>query len=99
MLLKIKNVKNRVRALLEAHPHLRDDDNKLIANIWYQQLTDKEITAERFLMHFSDGKLANTEAIRRARQKLQEQHEHLRGKLYNERHKEKSNVKQGIHDV
>jgi len=33
---EIKSVKKVVIELLTEHPHLRDDDNKLIANIWYK---------------------------------------------------------------
>ena len=77
-------VKDRVKALLEKHPHLRDSDNKLIATIWKFDLlkegvNDKIETINFFLMWYAKGQLTNAETIRRVRQKIQEENPDLRG--------------------
>ncbi len=79
---EMMNVKEKVQSLLTKHPHLRDDDNKLIANIWYGQLSDKDISAGLFLQRLADGKMISCETIRRTRQVLQAKIPELRGELY-----------------
>ena len=38
LLPEMAKIKDRVKALLVKHPHLRDSDNRLIATIWKQDL-------------------------------------------------------------
>lgn len=78
-----------VRHLLISHEHLRDDDHKLIANIWNRELRGEahEKTAFEFLSLFANRELTNPESIRRIRQKLQETEPLLRGKNFEKRHK------------
>ena len=80
----IKSDKDRITKLLELRPHLRDDDNKIIANIWTNDLAllnidARAITGFELLEMVSKGKLTNPESIRRCRQKIQETHVELRG--------------------
>ncbi len=94
-------VKDRVKALLVKHPHLRDSDNKLIATIWQGDLLKtgllyKSITAHDFLVFYSCGKLTNAETIRRVRQKLQEENPDLRGTVNDLRQKEGEEVRKQI---
>ena len=89
--------KDEVIKLLKSNPHLKDDDNKLIANIWYSQIKDKQYTAFEFLELFSEGKVANPQSIRRIRRKLQEEFPELRGKKWEKRHKEQKNVKEQLY--
>ena len=89
-------IKPKVKHLLVNFPHLRDDDNKLIANIWYNEVDCTDISASTFLKFFSDGILTSPESIRRMRQKLQEENEELRGKNYKLRHKEKDTIRKNI---
>ena len=79
-------IKNKVKYLLQHYRHLRDDDNKLIANIWHSQLNEK-ISSDEFLKLFSGGFFTSPESIRRMRQKLQQNYPDLRGSLYNKRKK------------
>jgi hypothetical protein len=85
-------IKERVKQMLIKFPHLRDDDFKLIANFYIQQGGGKDamqnISAYEFLKEFSAGKFANSESIRRVRQKIQEENESLRGKSYGKRKEE-----------
>jgi len=99
--MKILKAKDKVKGFLTNLPHLRDDDNKLIASVWFEELKDKgyepqSITAFMFLKILADGKLTNAESIRRCRAKFQETNPALRGKIYAQRHKEKIVVNQQL---
>ena len=48
------------------------------------------------MIEFGDKKISSPEAIRRARQKLQEHEPSLRGKLYNKRHQNGKTVRSHI---
>ena len=98
MSIEITRTKARVKALLQAHSHLRDNDPRLICNIWADdmqriRLNPKTETAEAFMLHFIAGNITNPESIRRSRAKLQEEEPELRGKSYTERHKKADNIK------
>ena len=79
----IKSDKERITKLLEIRPHLRDDDNKIIANIWTNDLAllkidARAITGFELLEMVANGKLTNPESIRRCRQKIQQHNPQLR---------------------
>ena len=82
---------DKVESLLIQHPHLRDDDNKLIATIWKWQIAEvmnlpyNTMKAEELLKMVATHKLASTESIRRSRCKLQELKPALRGLKYEDR--------------
>ena len=85
--------------LLTHKDHLRDNDQALIANIWWRELTTMgkdKATAFEFLKIFSHGKLSNPESIRRSRQKIQEENPELRGDSYYARHKEEKRFRQEV---
>jgi len=85
--MRINTKKELITKLLTYHPHLRDDDNKLIATIWKRELkTSTNITAIAFLQLYADKRLTNAESIRRCRAKIQEVTPELRGSKYNARH-------------
>ena len=85
-----QTIKDNVRDLLVRMPHLRDDDNRLIANYWLIEsggtAHNKQRTAYDFLKVFGTGNLTSAESIRRMRQKLQEEDITLRGAKYKLRH-------------
>lgn len=87
---QIKQTKDRVRLLLEKHPHLRDDDYKLICTFWKFEAGEKVYTqnAIDFLRDVSDGKYTHPETIRRNRACIQKTEPHLRGENYNKRQEE-----------
>jgi len=93
---KMHQIKPKVLRLLIDKPHLRDDDNRLIANILLNEAGGidamQKMSAYEFLHHFSAGKFTNFESIRRVRAKLQEQYPELRGKSYKERQKKGSDT-------
>ena len=88
-----------VRRLLKDHPHLRDDDNRLIANIWYQTSPNISEGALDFLNEIAEGNLPSSESIRRCRQKLQQIDKGLRGKLWNKRHGMQNEVREELHNI
>ena len=99
---KFDSVRDHVLLNLTKHPHLRNNDSKLIATIWYQQLGKDQIdrmSAMDFLQTFADSKLHNPESIRRMRQKLQEQYPHLRGASYQHRKTIGVQTRKTIHHV
>jgi len=95
--MKITQSKKIVESLLRAKPHLRDDDNELLAWVWRVQIEKKgqdinRLSAYDLLVMIKDKMLANAESVRRCRAKFQEVNPELRGKVYYERHKEKKIV-------
>jgi deoxyribose-phosphate aldolase len=82
-------IKEKVTKLLTEYPHLRDDDNKLIANIWTSEMGGskyiKTITGFDAMHFIASSQLTSSESIRRTRQKIQEHNVTLRGKSYKNR--------------
>lgn len=84
---KILNVVDEVKRLLTHYKHLRDDDRKLVANIWYGVIGDpKKLSGLDLLKLYVEKKIPDSESITRARRKLQEEIEELRGDLWYKRH-------------
>jgi hypothetical protein len=99
-LLEMKNCKETVKTLLEKFPNLRDNDEKLCANYWYIEANLHFVTldANEFLRMYADGRITHSDSITRMRRKLQEKHPELRGKLWEERHKNEEPVKKFLKD-
>ena len=80
-----KEIKQKVRSILELIPSTRDNDNELISTYWENELGHEiiNLSAETFLkIYATSNVLTSAESIRRNRQKIQEQNEHLRGLKY-----------------
>lgn len=101
---ELKSVTDRVAEYLTKHPSLRENDARLIANIWledakaYNSYLDIN-RASYFLKMVAKGVLSNTESIRRARQLIQQKNPHLRGKNYNQRKEHSSDIKKEIIEI
>jgi len=92
-----KSTKEMIRNLLIERPHLRDNDDRLIATIWLRFTNDaKEISGYDLLERYAEGKLPKAEAIRRARQSVQESDPIYRGALHEERKKYSQKVRENI---
>lgn len=98
-----KKLRQLIEAILAKYPHCRDDDNRLIANIWQQEFLSlhgtegyNSKTCHEVLSEFAKGKLSSPESIRRTRQKIQEMQPLLRGQKYRERQRHQGKVKQEI---
>jgi hypothetical protein len=92
--MELLTTKDKVKGLLEASANCRDDDNVLIATMWYEENLAESLSA--FLNDLANGKLTSPESIRRCRQKLQEENPSLRGDNYKQRHKETTKVKKEL---
>ena len=82
--------KDIIEKILIEKPHLRDNDNLLIAAYWWRELRQKNIDPNKingleFMQMFAHNKLTNIKTIERMRRKLQEENPDLRGKVYNTR--------------
>lgn len=96
-----KKTKERVEQYLIKYPHLRDDDFKLIASYWQNEIGKGKIetlSAHDVLKMLSEQKLTHPESIRRSRQKLQEQQPGLRGASYKHRKKEEQEFRKNINE-
>ena len=85
--MKIGTKISKVESLLKSKPHLRNDDNMLLVNVWANELQErgvlpKSIKDYNFLALYGLGELSNAESIRRCRQKLQQENPELRGGNY-----------------
>ena len=77
--------KEIVRYWLEKYPYLRDNDNRLFANIWDKELEKYGVPRDarkHVLELIALGKLTPAPSIKRARAKLQEEIPTLRGEKY-----------------
>ena len=70
-----------VKQMLEEYPQLRDSDRKLIWNLWHKKgILEGE--GKKTTISFENFMTApHPESIRRVRQKIQEQHPHLKATL------------------
>ena len=73
--MELKTIKQQVEYLLKTYPRLRDDDFLLIGTVYhhYYGIGHDESFLE-VMKHHSDFGLPSFEAIRRTRQKVQEEH-------------------------
>lgn len=78
----------KVMHYLNNDPVCRDNDNMLIAKVWFDEMSNDQKTEPtvQFLIDFSEGKYSSAESIRRCRQKLQQEYPGLRGRSYMARH-------------
>jgi hypothetical protein len=100
MIQKIKTMQNDVANMLRRHPELRDDDEKLVTNIWYVEMkrygTPETLPVTDFLALYQQKKLSSADVITRARRKVQEQYPELRGTTWEERHKQSQTIRKNI---
>ena len=80
--------KQKVKFWLKLDYSLRDNDNRLCANIWAKELQKEkgielfELNAVEFLRMYANNELTSAPSIKRARAKLQEECPEYRGKKY-----------------
>ena len=84
---KISKLVDRVTGLLTAKSDLRDNDRRLICNIWWKSVSNPELLMfEDFIQLYIKGKVPESDSITRCRRKVQEENENLRGKSWDLRH-------------
>lgn len=100
--MKIASIKEVVSKVLTNHPESRDNDRLLILKVWAEEMPElrsKNMTFISFSHAFIQGKLPDTESVRRCRQKLQELHPELRGKNYKGKQMHQEDVKQELKEM
>lgn len=103
-LAKFNLVTPTVEKLLRQFPHLRDNDNKLVATVQKVELERHALkdvatfTVFNFLKLYADGRITTADLITRARRKLQQDNVELRGELWEKRHEEAEDVRQNINE-
>ena len=98
----LKKKKHEIMAMLEMYQPYRDDDMKLLADIWsneVENITGKEsheLQAIDLLGYLYKGLLTSPETIIRVRRKVQEQYPELRGEKWKARHRAQESVKEEL---
>ena len=89
--MKIRNVENKVRVVLENHPPSRDDDmilySCIVGNVFGKRRSE-EMNGWEMLQMIYRTKVPHFTSVLRCRQKLQERNKDLRGKKYETRTKQ-----------
>ena len=100
----IRGLQKRIERLLQSNPELRDSDDRLLANIYFNHIPNSKYSEEehkgimKFLKMIAEGQLPDYGSVKRCRQKLQQLYPALRGKLYEKRHKRAKVVKKELTD-
>jgi hypothetical protein len=99
---RISQISETVKYLLNKYASLRDDDKKLVFNT--HALERPEIKSSGYLLSnyiklIYEDKLTSWDSITRARRKLQEENEHLRGKLWKPRHNKQEEAIKDIANI
>ena len=95
--MKIFNLAIEVQKVLKKHPVLRDNDNRLIANIWFKRIPNIDsLNGKALLKMIAKGKLPSFASIVRCRRKIQQDNESLRGELWAERHQIANDIRREI---
>lgn len=76
----------KVKPILESMPETRDDDRKLIAEVWRREINVLNKQERDAISLLDEHQLENPETITRVRRKLQETNTSLRGKKWDARH-------------
>ena len=98
----MKKTKDRVIWLLQAIPHLRDSDEKLISTYWWYELgkdRTQTFSAFEFMDLYSKGKVTAADNITRCRRKAQEQYPELRGATWKARHTEAEQFSKEVNNL
>ena len=99
---KIKQAINPVRIILEKHPSLRDDNPRLVANIWHEELKSLgiEITPQiTKVLTLIATELTSAESITSASRTLQRDVPDLRGKEWKKRQAHAVRVKKTLREI
>jgi hypothetical protein len=96
-MISITKVTGKVKAMLERYPTSRDNDNELIARIWWDETPNPgTCSLSLFLRRFTASECTSPESIRRTRQKLQEKIPGLRGVNYTTRANHRHNIRREL---
>tara|TARA_R100000655_G_scaffold40612_4_gene76404 strand:+ start:175 stop:462 length:288 start_codon:yes stop_codon:yes gene_type:complete len=88
-------IKEIVYNLLVKNGNLRDNDNKLVVEVWREEFSAYNITYS-FFNAYSEGKITPADTITRCRRKIQQEIPALRGAKYEARHKRAEFIRKTI---
>ena len=94
---KLFSMLSEVTKLLTKYPSLRDNDDKLMANIWCNRIDNlSNETATNVLIMLAKRKLPSYESISRCRRKIQELKPELRGNKWVQRQSRAKKIRKEI---
>ena len=101
---KIAQTQKKVKECLEKYPESRDNDEKLVARFWLEELIEKKFAPKvmntiEFLSLYATNILTSADVITRARRKCQEKYPETRGAKWDERHREEEAVRKEIKSI
>ena len=97
---KITRLVDNVTNLLIVEPALRDNDRRLICNIWWKSISNPELLMfEDFIALYIKGKVPESDSITRCRRKVQEENKDLRGESWDLRHGLEDAIKDEIREL
>lgn len=100
MSIRIKTaLKQRVYDMLHRFPVLRDNDHRLITNMWHDELPvhlKKDKGVREFFQLLATGHFTAGDSITRARRQIQEANPNLRGTNYAGRQGHTTQVRQDL---
>mgnify|MGYP003147911329 FL=1 len=103
MVMLKKKLRNVIKELLEEYPIIRDEDRRLVCNVWWLEMggsaSVKKLTAPDFMNKVANGSLSSWETITRIRRKLQEEIPDLRGKKWDSRHNQQVKVISELQEI
>jgi hypothetical protein len=95
----IKDKYEWVKAKLIKHPELRDSNERLYYHYLNDIQFDVNMPFKEALKAMEKREIPYLDSVSRASRKVQEEHPHLRGKLYKLRKGKEEEVKQEIRDI
>jgi hypothetical protein len=99
MIKQIKSIEPEIELMLSQYPELRDNDNRLYVNLILRLdpvLRNKNTDANYLLSNMALGNYPAFESVTRARRKVQERREDLRGERYGKRKELEKEVRDNI---
>ena len=97
---KIIRLTDKITGLLTVKSDLRDDDRRLICNIWWKSVSNPELLMfEDFIKLYIDGKVPESDSITRCRRKVQELNKELRGRSWDLRHGLEDEIKDELKEI
>ena len=99
---KLKQARDQVQELLEKHPSLRDDNPRLVANIWHEELKflGIEIIPQiTKVLTLISTELTSADSITRTSRLLQETVPELQGRDWKKRQAHTKKVKTEIKEI
>ena len=97
---KVTKLVDRVTRLLTVKSDLRDNDRRLICNIWWKSVSNPELLMfEDFIELYIKGNVPESDSITRCRRKVQEDNEELRGESWDLRHGLEDIIKEEIKEI